>query len=154
MDQSIGAPFWRMMKSRGKFRSYCRKVTFGWVHRPMGARSCCYKRRMGLGDFVLTIGHWTRSLSRIGIRSDGLMTFWNNSRRETFSARTTWSSDITRYQSNPLMCGRLPSNSRRAFSNGWLCLSSWRMFLQPSWMFLQPSWGWWMTYCGHSPTHL
>ena len=49
------------------------------------------------------------------------------------STRSTWSLNITRYQSNPLMCGRLPTKPRRAFSNGWLCLSSWRMFLQPSW---------------------
>ena len=58
MDRSIGALFWRMMKSRGRFRSCCKKVTSGQVHRPVGARSCWYKRRMGLGDFVLTIEHW------------------------------------------------------------------------------------------------
>jgi len=30
---------------------------------------------------------------------------------------------FTRYQSNPPMCGRMPSKQRRAFSNGWLSLS-------------------------------
>ena len=66
IDQSINAPFWRTMKSRGRFRSCCRKVTFVRVHRPVEAQSCWYKRRMGLGDSVLTIMRWTRSLSIIG----------------------------------------------------------------------------------------
>ena len=133
MDRSIDALFWRMMKSRGRFRSCCRKVTFVQVHRPVGARSCWYRRRMGLGDSVLVIGRWTRSLSEIGTRSHGLMAFWTNSKVQNISARSTWSLGITRYQLNPLMCGILPSNPRKAFSNGWSCLSSWRMLPQPSW---------------------
>ena len=123
------------------------KVTFSWVHRPVWARLCYYRRRMGLGDSVLAIGHWTRSLSGIGTWSHGLMTFWTNLRGENISARSTWSQNITRYQLNPPMCGRLPSKPRRAFLNGWLCILGW-------WMLLQPSWGWWMTSCSHSPTHL
>ena len=74
MDRSIDALFWRMMKSRGKFRSCYRRVTSDQVHLPVGARSCWYRRRMGLGDSVLTIGRWTRSLSGIGTRSHRLMT--------------------------------------------------------------------------------
>ena len=61
MDWSIAILFLRMMKSRGKFRSFCKRVTYGQVHRPTGVRSCWHRRRMGLRDFVLTIGHWTRS---------------------------------------------------------------------------------------------
>eukprot|EP00253_Pinus_taeda_P002683 PITA_02683 len=38
-----------------QFKSYCRKVTSIQVHRLMGAQSCWYRRRMGLGVFVLTI---------------------------------------------------------------------------------------------------
>ena len=56
MDWSIDTLFWRMMKSRGKFRSCCRRVTSGQVHRPVGSQSCWYRKRMGLGDSVLTIG--------------------------------------------------------------------------------------------------
>lgn len=133
MDQFIGAPFWRTMKSRGRFKSCCRKVTFDQVHRPVEARSCWCKRRMGLGDSVFTIRHWTRSLYGIGTQSHGLMTFWTNWWGQNISARSIWSQDITKYQSNPPMCGRLPSKTRRAFSNGWLCLSSWQMIPQPSW---------------------
>ena len=55
MDRSITILFWRMMKSRGKFRSCCRRVTSGQVHRHVGAWSCWYRKRMGLGDTVLTI---------------------------------------------------------------------------------------------------
>eukprot|EP00253_Pinus_taeda_P016531 PITA_16531 len=43
------------MKSRGRFRSCYRKVTSVRFHHPVGARSCWYRRRMGLGDSVLTI---------------------------------------------------------------------------------------------------
>ena len=72
------------MKSRGKFKSCCKKVTSSWVHHPMGDWSCWYRRRMGLGDSVLTIKCWTRSLSKIGTRSHGLMTFWTNIRGKIF----------------------------------------------------------------------
>ena len=71
MGWSISSLSLRMMKSRGRFKSCCRKVTSGQVHRPVGARLCWYRRRMGLGDYVLTIGHWIRSLFRIGTRSHG-----------------------------------------------------------------------------------
>ena len=115
MDRSIDALFWKMTKSRGRFRSYCRKVTSDQVHHPVGARSCWYIRRMGLGDSVLIIGHWTRSLSGIGTRSHRLMTFWTNSKGKNISARSTWILGIIRDQLNPLMYGRLPSNPTRAF---------------------------------------
>ena len=147
MDQYIGAMFCRMMKSGGRFRSYYRKVTSGQVHHPVGAQSCSYRRTMGLGDFVLIIGRWTRSLSGIGNRSHGLMTFWTNSKVQNILARLTWILGITRYQSNPLMCGRLPSKPKRAFSNGSSCLLDWQIIPQPSW-------GWWTTSCVHSLTHL
>ena len=84
MDQSISAPFWRTMKSIGKFKSYCKMFTSIQVHLPVGAWSCWYKRRMGLGDFVLTIEHWTSSLSLIGTLSHGLMISWKNWRGEIF----------------------------------------------------------------------
>ncbi len=42
-----------------------------------------------------------------------------------YFARLTWNQVITRCLSNPLMCGRLPSNPRRAFLNGWSCRSGW-----------------------------
>ena len=147
MDQSIGAPFCRTAKSRGRFRSCYRKVASDWVHCPVRAPSCWYRRRMGLVDFVLTIGRWTRSMSRIGTQSHRFVTFWTRSRGPNISAILTWSLVITRYRSNPLTCGRMPSNPRRAFSNGWSCLSGWGMPLQSSW-------GWWTTSCNPSPTHL
>ena len=75
MERSIGALFWKMMKSRARFKSCCRKVTSYQVHRPVGSRSCWYRRRMGCGDSILTIERWTRSLSGIGTQSHGLMTF-------------------------------------------------------------------------------
>jgi hypothetical protein len=57
MDRSIDALFWRTMRSRGRFRSCCRKGTSGQAHHPVGARLYWYRRRMGPGDSVLTIGH-------------------------------------------------------------------------------------------------
>lgn len=84
MDQSNDALFQRRRKSRGRFKSCCRTVTSIWVHHPVGARSCWYRRRMGLGDSVLTIEHWTRSMFIIGTQSHGLMTSWNNWRAEIF----------------------------------------------------------------------
>ena len=95
------------MKSRGRFRSFCRNITSSQVRRPMGARSFWCIIRMGPGDSILNISHWTRSLSRIGTWSHGLMTLWTNSKGKNIWARSTWSLGITRYQSNPLMCGIL-----------------------------------------------
>ena len=89
MDRSIDALFWRMMKSRGKFRSCCRRVTSGQVHHPVGARSCWYRKMMGLGDSVLTIGWWTRSLSRIGTQSHKLMTSWTTLKGQNILAILT-----------------------------------------------------------------
>jgi len=57
MDQSVDTLFWRTMRSRGRFRNYCRKGTSGQVHHPMGARLYWYRRTMGLEDSVLTIRH-------------------------------------------------------------------------------------------------
>jgi len=55
MDQSIDALFWRTMKSRGRFRICYRKVTSIQVQHPVGTWLCWYRKRMGLGDSVLTI---------------------------------------------------------------------------------------------------
>ena len=147
MSWSIDALFWRTMKSRGRFRIYCRKGTSGQFHHPVGARSHWYRRRIGPGDSVLTIERWIRSLYIMGIQSHILMTFLTNPMGPNISTRLTWSLDIIRYQLNPLMCGRLSSNPRSAFVNGCSCLLGW-------WMPSQPSWGWWKKYFYPSQTHL
>lgn len=87
----------------------------GQVHQLVGSRYYWYRRRIELGGSVLTIGHWIRLLSRIGIQSTIFMTFWTSSRGPNISARLTWSPVITRYQSNPTMCGILPLNPRGTF---------------------------------------
>ena len=108
MDRSIDARFGRTMRSRGIFKSCCRKGTSGQAHQPVGARLCWYKRRTRPGDSVLTIGHWTRSLFVIGTQSHRLVTFWTSSRGPNISKILTWSLIITWCLSNPSMCGILP----------------------------------------------
>lgn len=146
MDRYINTLLWRTIKSRGIFKGSYRKGTSGQVHHRVGARLSWYRRRTWPGGSVFTIRRWRRSLSRIDIQSHGLMTFSMTSRGANISVRLTWSLVITKYQSNPPMCGRLPSNLRRAFLNGLSFLLSW-------WMPPQPSWGGWKTYFDPSPTH-
>ena len=57
MDRSIDALFWRNMRSRGRFKSCWRKGTSGKNHHFVGAILYWYRRRMGLGDSILTTMH-------------------------------------------------------------------------------------------------
>ena len=57
------------------------------VNHPVGAWSCWYRIKMGLGDSILTIECWTRLLSRIGIWSHRLRTFYTNSKGQKYLSK-------------------------------------------------------------------
>jgi len=94
----IVAPFWKMKRSHKKSRCCCKKGTSDQVPCFVGAWLYLHRRRMSLEGSALITGYYTKSLSGIGIQSNGLMTFWTNSRGPSILARSIWTLAITRFQ--------------------------------------------------------